>query len=305
MKTLKLKIVLVILLAHTITLLGQQNVYFNTYSYDLMQVNVAAMGSSAFQANLNYRTQAIKVSSAPSLYQLNTFLSLGEKNALGLKVYQSTSGLSAFSTITGAYSYRLKFSDKASLNLGLGVSYYQVRFNAHKAVVTHTNDPDLTNDGTALRSNNFDCEAGAELKVKELKAGVALNHLYNTDNDLGNMQTKTPRGLNVYVTYNMKLSSNFEMAPWFLDRYVEDYGFVPEGILNLRFKKTVGIGLGYRYSNALLANLMVEFGLIKLVYSYEYGMSKVYKVLGNTHQIMLGFDLQKKKKESKPEGIQK
>lgn len=185
------------------------------------------------------------------------------------------------------------------------MSYYQVRFNAHKAVVNHQDDPNLENDGSALRSNNFDCEAGTELKLKDLKVGLAVNHLYNTDKNLGAVQNKTPRELNFYATYNFKLSSDFEMAPWFLDRYREGYGFVPEGILNFRFKKMVGVGLGYRYSNSMLANLMVELSVVKLVYSYEYSLSEVYRQFGNTHQIMLGFDLQKKKKDTKPEDIQK
>lgn len=305
MRKIILKITPVILLVRAITLEAQQNISFNTYSYDLMQVNVAAMGSSAFQANLNYRTEASKVSNAPSLYQLNGFISLGEKNALGLKVYQNTIGLMAYSTITGAYSYRVKFSDKASLNMGLGISYYQARFNAQKAVVNQYDDPNLQNDGSALRSNNFDCEVGTELKWKELKVGVAVNHLYNTDKNLGTIQNKTPREFNFYATYSVKLSSNFEMAPWFLDRYREGYGFVPEGILNFRFKKMVGLGFGYRYSNSVMANAMVELTGFKLVYSYEYSLSNVYKQLGNTHQIMLGFDLQKKKKDPAPNDTQK
>ncbi len=289
-----------ILLLSTIGIKAQQNTNFNTYSYDLMQVNVAAMGSSAFQANLNYRTQAIKLNNAPTLYQLNAYMRLGDKQAVGIKVYQSSVHLTAFNNITGVYSYKLKLNKEAYLNFGLGVSYYQVRFNAQDAIVTDEDDPNLENDGTALRSNNFDAEVGTEFKWKEFKAGLAVNHLYNTDNNLGNISTNTPREVNFYASYNFKLSKDFEMTPWILDRYREGEGFTPEGILNLRFKKAIGLGLGYRYSNFLISNLMVEVGPIKLVYSFEYSLSEVARTLGSTHQIMLGFDLQKKKKEEIP-----
>ena len=258
------------------------------------------MGSSAFQANFNYRTQAIKINNAPTLYQLNAYMRLGDKQAVGIKVYQSSVHLTAFNNITGAYSYKLKFNKEAYLNFGLGVSYYQVRFNAQKAIVTDEDDPNLENDGTALRSNNFDAEVGTEFKWKEFKAGLSVNHLYNTNNNLGNISTNTPREVNFYASYNFKLSKDFEMTPWILDRYREGEGFTPEGILNLRFKKTIGLGLGYRYSNFLISNLMVEVGPIKLVYSFEYSLSEVARTLGSTHQIMLGFDLQKKKKEEIP-----
>ena len=287
----------ILVLNYGSSLKAQQLSNFNTYNYDLMQVNVAAMGSSAFQANLNYRTQAIKINDHPSLYQLNAFLSLGEKNAVGIKTYQNTIGLMAFNTISGAYSYRLKFSEKASLNMGLGISYYQVRFNAQKAIVTNGDDPNL-GTGAGLRANNFDCEVGTELKLKELKAGVAVLHLYNTDKNLGTVQNKTPRELNFYATYNFKVSSKFEIAPWFLDRYKEGVGFVPEGLLNLTIAKAIGLGIGYRYSNSVLANAMVKLSAIKVVYSYEYTLGQVNRYIGSTHQIMLGFDLQKKKKDS-------
>jgi type IX secretion system PorP/SprF family membrane protein len=300
MKKIIFHIVIAILLLSTIVIKAQQNTNFNTYSYDLMQVNVAAMGSSAFQANLNYRTQAIKVNNAPTLYQLNAYMRLGDKQALGIKVYQNSVHLTAFNNITGAYSYKLKLNKEAYLNFGLGVSYYQVRFNAQDAIVTDEDDPNLENDGTALRSNNFDAEVGTEFKWKKFKAGLAVNHLYNTNNDLGNISTNTPREVNLYASYNFKLSKDFEMTPWILDRYREGGGFTPEGILNLRFKKAIGLGLGYRYSNFLISNLMVEVGPIKLVYSFEYSLSEVARTLGSTHQIMLGFDLQKKKTTETP-----
>lgn len=300
MKKIIFRTSLVILLLSTIGIKAQLNTYFNTYSYDLMQVNLAAMGSSDFQANFNYRTQAVKLNNPPSLYQLNAFMRLGDKQALGIKVYQSSVHLTAFNNITAAYSYKLKLNKEATLNFGLGVSFYQVRFNAHKAIVTSDGDPNLENDGTALRSNNFDAEAGTEFKWKEFKAGLAVNHLYNTNNNLGNSKINTPREVNFYASYNFKLSKDFEMMPWVLDRYKTGEGFNPEGVLNLRFKKTIGLGLGYRYSNFLITNLMLEVKTFKLVYSFEYGLSELTKTIGTTHQVMLGFDLQKKKKAETP-----
>jgi hypothetical protein len=50
----------------------------------------------------------------------------------------------------------------------------------------------------------------------------------------------------------------------------------------------------------LITNLMLEVATFKLVYSFEYNLGQVARTLGSTHQIMLGFDLQKKKKEEIP-----
>lgn len=40
-----------------VTANAQQNNLLNTYSYDLMQLNIASIGSKCTDVNLNYRTQ--------------------------------------------------------------------------------------------------------------------------------------------------------------------------------------------------------------------------------------------------------
>jgi type IX secretion system PorP/SprF family membrane protein len=279
-------------------LFAQQNSVFNAYSYDLMQVNVAAMGSSCFEANLNYRSALINVTNAPTLYQLNSYVRLGNKQAVGVKLYQNSVGLYQFSNITGAYAYKLKLSKEANLSFGLGVSFYQARFNAQRAVVPDYDDPNLENDGSALRGNNFDCEAGTELNVKGFKAGFSVNHLYNTNKNVGNSQFKTTQEFNVYVMDTLKLSSNFELMPWLLSRYnAAANTFIPEIMINTRFKKTISLGVGYRYPRALITNLSAEIKGLKMVYSFEYNFQEITKVFGTTHQILLGFDLCQKKRK--------
>ncbi len=288
-----------LLLMFNTNLFAQLNSGFNTYSYDLMQVNVASMGSSCFEANLNYRAALINLNNGPKLYQLNSYLRLGDKQAVGLKAYQSSVGLTQFNTITGAYAYRLKLKEEASLNFGMGVSYYQVGFSAHKAIVTDQDDPNLENDGTTLRGNNFDCEMGAEYKYKTLKIGLSVNHLYNTNKNVGATQFKTLQEFNLYTTYNFKLGPNLELMPWLLTRYNLGGAFLPEAMVNTRYKKMFSVGVGYRYSNALITNLAAEMKGFKIVYSFDYNFNQISKVLGTSHQILLGFDLcQKKSKEA-------
>jgi len=291
-----------VLLLKFSTTFAQNDVQFNTYNYDLMQLNVGAMGSSCFEANLNYRTQPLKVGGAPSLYQLNSYLRFGDKQAVGIKVYHQSVGLSEFNNITGAYAYKLNLSKNATFNLGVGVSFFQTAFNAHKAVVTNENDEVLQNDGQILRANNFDCEIGGELKWKELKTGLSVNHLYNTDKNMGNVSSKTPQLFNLYATYKFNLSQNLELMPWLLTRYSAGGAFLPEVMVNARYKKMFSLGVGYRYPSGIIANFGAELAKIKIVYSFEYNLGKIYKSLGSTHQIMLGFDLcQKKKDKAEPE----
>lgn len=291
-------VALVIIVAGSGKLYAQTLSQFNTYNYDLMQVNVASMGSSCFEANLNYRTQVLKVSDAPELYQLTSYLRLGDKQAVGLKLYHQSAGLSLFNNITGAYSYKLKLGKDGSFNFGAGVSYFQAGFNAHKAIVTDEDDEMLENQGSTLRANNFDCEIGGEFKWKNLKTGTSVNHLYNTNKNTGNASAKTPQLFNLYGTYKINVSDNFELMPWVLARYGLDGVFLPEVLVNTRYKKMFSLGLGYRSPRGVFANFGAEVAKLKIVYSFEYNLGQTYKALGSTHQILLGIDLcQKKSKE--------
>jgi hypothetical protein len=68
-------------------------------------------------------------------------------------------------------------------------------------------------------------------------------------------------------------------------------------MINTRFKKTISLGVGYRYPRALITNLSAEIKGLKMVYSFEYNFQQITKVFGTTHQILLGFDLCQKKRK--------
>ncbi|MCC6373111.1 MAG: PorP/SprF family type IX secretion system membrane protein [Bacteroidia bacterium] len=297
MKMKKIKIITFVLLGNIVSQLSnaQQQGVFNTYNYDLMQINVAAMGRAYFDANFNYRAQSTKIGGVPQLYQLNTSLALGEKQAVGLKVYQFSAGLLKFNTLTGAYGYKLKLNNDYKISFALGVSYMQTIFDAPNAIVSDQKDQTLINDGSSLRANNFDSEFGALFYGKGLTLGLSVNHLYNTNGSAGNATFKQLQEFNLVASYLVKLTNDFELTPWLLTRYTLGSTFTPEIMMNARYKKMFTAGGGYRYPSALIANMGAEIGGIKVIYSFDYRIQKVSQMFGSSHQIMLGFKIGEKK----------
>ena len=113
----KLKFILIVLISICVSSKAQQTALFNTYSYDLMQLNIASIGRTCFEANLNYRAQWVGVKETPKLYQLNAGLALGKSNGIGIKVAQQSIGLLKVTNATFGYSYRVKLNEKSKLHL--------------------------------------------------------------------------------------------------------------------------------------------------------------------------------------------
>lgn len=283
---------------------AQQTALFNTYSYDLMQLNIAAIGRTCVEANLNYRAQWLGVKETPRLYQLNAGMAFGNNHGLGVKVSQNTMGLLKFTSATLGYAYRVQLNDKSKLHLGIGAAWRQNSFNAAKALVFDNNDISLTNSQANLRSNNFDCEAGALFLGDKLTAGLSALHLYNTNSKMNAVTFETKPQLNAMLAYKFNKGKMVEVEPWLLNRYTVNGMNQPEAMVNVRFKQMITVGGGYRFNYGYMALAGFELGMIKLAYSFDYGIGKNAAGLGSSHQVLLGIDLcRKKTKVQDPEPV--
>ncbi len=283
---------------------AQQNSLFNTYSYDLMQLNIATVGRTCLEANLNYRAQWVGVSDSPRLYQLNAGMALGNSNGVGLKLYQQSVGLLKVTNITGAYSYRMKVSKDAKLHFGIGASYNQNRFEVGKVSAADKNDVTLTNAQNNIRSNNFDCETGVLLLSNKLTAGLAIEHLYNTNTEFSASSLNFKPNINVIAAYKIKATENFEVEPWLVTKYTVSGKFQPEILVKGKYADKFSAGLGYRVNYGYLFLMGAELGKIKVAYSFDYGSRSGKAGFGTSHQILLGFDLCRQgTKTPKDEGV--
>lgn len=267
---------------------------FNTYHYDLMQINVAGIGQNHFNANLNYRAAMIEMEGGPRLYQVDGALAFG-KQAIGAKIYQQSVGLLENKMITGAYVYKLKTGEKKWLYMGIGVSFMQNIFNAQKAMVWDIDDVNLQGADDQISNNNFDSEAGLVWYGEKLTAGLSVNHLYNTN--FGNAIINQKQQFNLHASYNLSLGSSFTITPMLMNRYIlGDPYKIPEFLVTTTYKNSLALGVGYRNPGAMIFNLAGLFNRLKVVYSFDYNLDKTLKLFGTSHQLMLGYSIAEKKK---------
>lgn len=271
-----------------------QQMPFYTYNHDLMPINIAAIGKSYFNSNINYRAQWLGMQNAPRLYQADAALAFG-KPAVGIKIYQYSIGLYEFKSATGAFIYKLKVDGHNQLFFGLGASFMQNNFDSQNAIVNNRDDFTLYGGTGVLRSTNFDCEAGLAWYGKNVLAGVSVNHLYNTNQ--GDANIKLNQQINLHAAYTFKIDTNFQIAPMLLARYTVNGAVpIPELMVTGMYKKMFSVGLGYRYPSSLMANAGFHIKGFKFVYSFDYGLGKTTRVFGTSHQVLLGFVVSERKK---------
>ncbi len=278
---------------------SQQNSLFNTYSYDLMQLNIAAAGRTCFESNLNYRTQWLGVKETPKLYQLNVGISLQKNNGLGLKVAQQTMGLLKNTNATLGYTYRVKLNETSKLHFGVGLAWQQNNFVANKAIVLDNNDVSLVTDLSTQRINNFDSEAGLLFLGDKLTASISAFHLYNSNRKFDASLYKTVQQFNMALAYKFNKGKIVEIEPWLVNRYALGGINQPEGMINVKFKQVFTVGAGYRLNYGFLSLIGFDLNKFKMAYSFDYGSSKLLRNLGSTHQINIGFDLCKSRNQKK------
>jgi len=280
---------------------AQQTAQFNTYSYDLMQLNIAAIGRTCVEANLNYRNQWTGIEQTPKFYQLNAGMELGKSNGIGLKASQQTIGLFRVTNATFGYAYKVKINETSKIHLGLGAGWQQSMFASNKAVVLDNNDVSLATNQSQQRSNNFNVEAGALFLSDKLTAGVSSLNLYNSNTSYGSIAYKVKPQINVVLSYVFNKGKTVEIQPWIVNRYTINGKNQPEGIINLRFKQLITVGGGYRLNYGFLTLIGLELSKCRVAYSFDYGVGKQAISLGGSHQILLGIDLcQKKFKKPEP-----
>lgn len=282
------------------TALAQQTPLFNTYSYDLLQMNIAAIGRTCLEADLNYRAQWLGVKETPRLYQLNVGMAMGESNGIGAKIFQQNQGLIKVTNFTGAYAYRMKLNETSKLHFGIGAAWSQNSFDVPKTKVMDANDPTLSNN-QQQRSNNLDCEAGVLFLSDKMTAGLSALHLYNTNTKLEQVTYKVKPELNFMFAYKFNKGKQVEVEPWLVNRYTVGGANKPEGMVNVKFLQRFTVGAGYRVNYGVIGLAGFELGKLRVAYSFDYGTGERATSLGSSHQIMIGFDLCKKKIKNTPD----
>ena len=280
----------------TLHLSAQQDPQFSQNMFNKLYVNPAFAGSSeAICFNALYRAQWVNFDGAPK-----TFVFGGDApffdNKVGAGLSVSTDDVNFENTLTiklaGAYHF-----DLGTARLGAGVDFDFLQLaNSGTYILPQpqfANDPAIPPNSNA---NGFDLGGGLYLSSDKLYVGLSATHLMETKLDFDKTKKEFKRHYYGMIGYSIDLSPTIALKPSIFVKNVTDNTTFDIN-MNVHINERFWIGASYRNVDAIVAMLGMNITeKLKVGYSYDFTTSDIKNYSDGSHEIMLGYCFNKKKK---------
>jgi type IX secretion system PorP/SprF family membrane protein len=291
------KILLIGLLLSNFISFGQQTPHYTQYMYNMHIINPAYAGARAdLSIGILGRTQWVGVEGAPKTETFSINARAIDGIGLGLSVVHDKLGLSEETALYADVSYTLVMSKYSRLAVGLkgGLSFYN---NGLANGITPDNEIYQSINGT-YPNVGF----GAFFYNKRFYAGLSIPTLLKTPKfriDGANDVTGISEHVNVFATTGMvfDINDHLKYKPSLLVKYVSSLPLSVDLNSNFLYNNRFEVGVSYRYNDsvsglfAIILNQQFRIG-----YTYDYTLSNLGKFNSGSHEIMLLFDIDYKKR---------
>ena len=272
------------LLLTGVTSMAQQDPNFALYRYNMQLINPAYAGAidgpegtiadTGSEVGINIKSQFAGIDGAPETQSLFFGTGVDKNLGLGVSIINDRTFIENQTFIGVDFSYRLQFSPKTNLFLGLkaGANSYNVNTNGLTTFDIGV-DPSLVNlEGTF--SPNFGL--GAYLKGASYFLAFSIPKIINNSRleQDGNTASLGRSRSHVYLAggYDFKISKTIVFKPSTLFRYVDAAPLSVDLTGSFSFNNLVDLGLSYRFDEGI--NTLVAFKFKVLDIGYSYGFTK-------------------------------
>lgn len=292
---------------------AQDHPHFTMFMFNKLVYNPGYTGSrNVLSINAMWRNQWDGIDGAPKNIGLTLDAPVGKSTeeyhrlALGLVLNKENTGPVDNSYISANAAYRIPMREAGVLSIGLqaGVSLYSAKYSDLDPLDKDDNmlQKDVKN---AILPN---AGLGVYWSNKRAYAGLSIPTLienYYDKNQANYPSGKKARQLRSYYLsggYSFRINDELTLLPQVIARYAADGNYkMPfnadinlTGIIYKRFM----VGVTYRTDQSLEAMVHVQvLKRINLGYAYDYVITDLNKYAKGTHEIVLGFDLIKDRKD--------
>ena len=291
-----------ILLIAILGIFGQSNAqqlplfsqyYFNSFIYNPSHSGLEEGTSLSLVGRKQFTGLANSIGTYAATLQTRT---QGKRSGFGIYAYNDNVSLFRTNAITGSYAYHIPLAKEKVLSFGLALSALDHRYNSSNFNLISNEDPVVALLGSE-GGFSFDANAGVNIDFGKFSMGLAnLQMLQNQEAFSDNADVKSLYTLANHWMFNMaytaSLNENFELEPYMLYRKTQGApGQVDLNVfLNWVDKGYAGIAYrdGMSFSTMLGAHVNQN---ITLGYAYDITTHKLRSALGNTHEVMLRFNL--------------
>ena len=297
MKKFKLLIGIFVLISSISTVFAQQDPQYTQYMYSMNILNPAYAGSRGVTSiGLLGRTQWVGVDGAPQTATLSINGPVGKNVGLGFSVIHDEIGPVKEDNLYADFSYTLNFSgeDKFAFGIKAGATFLNVREFT-------TVDQDPLNVPVSLVAPNFG--VGVMYYNDRFYAGLSVpNFIESRYLDTKNgISSSASEKTHYFLTsgYVFDLDENLKLKPSTMLKAAPGAPLSVDLSLNLLIQEKVELGLSHRLDDSISG--MVGFNIsqdLRIGYAYDYTTTNFGEFNSGSHEIMILFDLNKKKIKS-------
>ena len=252
----------------------------------------------------SYRNQWVGFEGAPVTQSISVHTPLkNEKIALGALFYRDVISKHRESGFYMNYAYRIKMNT-GRLSFGIGAGAVFRKSNLAEAIVIDSGDEVYSENIPLNVIPNF--SVGINYQTNKFFAGVSLPRVLSYKLDHSTKKNKisdsyTNYNLRANLGYNFNLNESIKLKPSVLLRYHSVSGYQFDINPTFEYKDIFGVGISYRYQDAVVALLKVKINEQMIIgYSYDYSISELMKYNDGSHEIVLRYDFKYKVKTASP-----
>ena len=261
--------------------------------YNTVVVNPAYGGSRGAMSVFGmHRNQWVGFDGAPKTNAFSIHTPFANSNiGAGLSFVNDQIGPTAENTITAAISYKLKVSEKFSLNFGLNTSATFFNFYANKLNPKDAADSTLENFKNSISPN---LGIGFYLHSNKTYFGISAPQFFENYRYDDNELSLNRERINLYFITGtvIPISSAIDFKPAFLAKYLDSAPLQMDLSANFLFNQMLTLGAAYRYDAAVSALAGFQISEMLFVgYAYDFETSQLQKYNQGSHEIFLRFEL--------------
>lgn len=290
---------------------SQQLPIYSQYLYNKFLINPAVAGSDGYTSlNLTAREQWVGYNGAPRTFSFSAqtrMLKRGYvlrpnarrrnvyrpatdgKVGIGGYVFSDKNGLVNRTGFQVSYSYHTWLRNETQLSMGLAFTGYHYKIDEREINFEDPNEPLLNNE---LRRGMFipDAAFGIYLLNAKYSFGFSSDQLFQASLKLGDYAFKNfrlDRHYYLFGNYIFELNTLIELEPSFLFMMSEQ--FKPQADIGMTYiyDKSFWVGLAYRTSGAIIANLGVKYQNLFFGYAFDFTLQEIQRITYGTHEITL------------------
>jgi type IX secretion system PorP/SprF family membrane protein len=294
-------IITLILSVFVLNAYAQQIALSSQYMLNDLTINPAVTGLKGHTTlGFSFRRQWIGIDQAPVTQSLFGQGNLIDNFSVGGTIFNDATGPTRRTGISPNLAYKLKLDNEYALSFGVGVSLTQFYLDRDRMI---TEVPD--DNAVAMNSNNRltpDANAGIVLTSKNLFVGFSSWHLIQSRVDLfdieDNVANRLERTYYLMAGYTFEAGDKLEVTPSTLFRMMGNAPFTFDFNASATYNKIYWGGISYRFKDAVALMAGIRLGLVKIGYSYDINISSLSDYNSGTHELYLGVDVTKARKNS-------